>query len=307
MGGIVSSETKSSPLPGTSSLQIFMNGRLVPKEQAVVSVFDHGLLYGDGVFEGIRAYNGRVFRLKEHLDRLYRSARAIVLDVGMPSEAMQTAVLQTLRANGLRDAYIRLVVTRGVGDLGLDPKKCPRATVFIIADKIALYPEECYTRGLEVNTVSTRRNSSQALNPNIKSLNYLNNILAKIEAGLSGAREAIMLSLEGYVAECTGDNIFYIKGDRLVTPATAAGALEGITRAAVMELAPTVGLTPEEKLFTPFDLYTAEEVFLTGTAAEVIPVVRIDARPIGQERPGPKTQRLIEAFHALTRRDGVPI
>jgi branched-chain amino acid aminotransferase len=304
---IDSKATFVSPLPGGTALQIYLNGSLVPKEKAVVSVFDHGLLYGDGVFEGIRAYNGRVFRLKEHLDRLYRSAQAIVLDIGMSVEKMQEAVLQTLRANGLRDAYIRLVVTRGVGDLGLDPKKCPRATVFIIADKIALYPEECYTQGLEVNTVSTRRNSSQALNPNIKSLNYLNNILAKIEAGVSGAREAIMLSLEGYVAECTGDNIFYVLGNRLVTPPSAAGALEGITRGAVIELASSVELVPEEKLFTPFNLYTAEEVFLTGTAAEVIPVVRIDARPIGQGKPGPKTQRLMKAFHELTQRDGVAI
>jgi branched-chain amino acid aminotransferase len=309
-GGSVSTETKTtrvSPLPGASPLQIYMNGALVPKEQAVVSVFDHGLLYGDGVFEGIRAYNGRVFRLKEHLDRLYRSAQAIVLNIGMSTDQMRDAVLQTLRANGLRDAYIRLVVTRGVGDLGLDPKKCPHPTVFIIADKIALYPEECYTQGLEVNTVSTRRNSSQALNPNIKSLNYLNNILAKIEAGVSGAREAIMLSLEGYVAECTGDNIFYIQGDRLVTPPSAAGALEGITRDAVIELAQAAGLVPEEKLFTPFNLYTAEEVFLTGTAAEIIPVVRIDARPIGEGKPGPRTQRLMKVFHELTQRDGVSI
>jgi branched-chain amino acid aminotransferase len=306
----VSTEVKTvlpPRLPGAPSLQIYLNGALVPKEQAVLSVFDHGLLYGDGVFEGIRAYNGRVFRLKEHLDRLYRSAQAIVLNIGMTFDQVQDAVLQTLRANGLKDAYIRLVVTRGVGDLGLDPKKCPSPTVFIIADKIALYPQECYTQGLEVNTVSTRRNSSQAVNPNIKSLNYLNNILAKIEAGVSGAREAIMLSLEGYVAECTGDNIFFVKGDRLVTPPSAAGALEGITRGAVMELASSVSLVVEEKLFTPFDLYTADEVFLTGTAAEVIPVVKIDARAIGQGKPGPQTKRLIEAFHQLTQRDGIPI
>jgi branched-chain amino acid aminotransferase len=241
----------NSSLPGGPSLRIYMNGALVAKEQAVVSVFDHGLLYGDGVFEGIRAYNGRVFRLKEHLDRLYRSARAIVLDIGMTPAEMERAVLETLRANGLRDAYIRLVVTRGVGDLGLDPKKCPKPTVFIIADKIALYPPECYTQGLEVNTVSTRRNSSQALNPNIKSLNYLNNILAKIEAGLSGAREAIMLSLEGYVAECTGDNLFYVKGNRLVTPPPSAGALEGITRGAVLDLAPSLGLVHGRKVVHP--------------------------------------------------------
>lgn len=299
--------TTAAALPGGSSLQIFLNRHLVPKEQAVVSVFDHGLLYGDGVFEGIRAYNGRVFRLQEHLERLYRSARAIVLDIGMPLADMEKAVLDTLRANKLKDAYIRLVVTRGVGDLGLDPKKCPKATVFIIADRIALYPPECYTEGLEVNTVSTRRNSSQALNPNIKSLNYLNNILAKIEAGLSGAREAIMLSLEGYVAECTGDNIFFIKGNRLVTPPTVAGALEGITRAVVWGLASGAGLVPEEMLFTPFDLFTADEVFLTGTAAEVIPVVRIDARTIGAGRPGPKTQKLIQAFRELAGREGTPI
>lgn len=301
------SATTAASLPGGTSLMIYLNGRLVPKEQAVVSVFDHGLLYGDGVFEGIRAYNGRVFRLKEHLERLYRSARAIVLEIGLPIAEMEKAVLDTLRANNLRDAYIRLVVTRGVGDLGLDPKKCPKATVFIIADRIALYPPECYTDGLEVNTVSTRRNSSQALNPNIKSLNYLNNILAKIEAGLSGAREAIMLSLEGYVAECTGDNIFFIKGNRLVTPPTVAGALEGITRAVVWDLASVAGLAPEEMLFTPFDLFTADEVFLTGTAAEVIPVVRIDARTIGAGRPGPKTQKLIQAFRELAAREGTPI
>lgn len=299
--------TASTPLPGAAGLKIYLNGRLVPKEEAVVSVFDHGLLYGDGVFEGIRAYNGRVFRLEEHLERLYRSAQALVLDVGLPLADLKKAVLDTLQANQLRDAYIRLVVTRGVGDLGLDPKKCPRATVFIIADKIALYPAECYTHGLEVNTVSTRRNSIQALNPNIKSLNYLNNILAKIEAGLSGVREAIMLSLEGYVAECTGDNIFYIKGNRLVTPPPVAGALEGITRAAVMDLAAQAGLTVEERLFTPVDLYTAEEVFLTGTAAEVIPVIRIDARTIGTGKPGAKTQKLIAAFRDLANREGTPI
>jgi branched-chain amino acid aminotransferase len=297
----------SSAAATTAPIQIHVNGRLVPRDQAVVSVFDHGLLYGDGVFEGIRAYHGRVFRLQEHLDRLYRSARAIVLDIGLSPAQMREAVLETLRANRLRDAYIRLVVTRGVGDLGLDPKKCPRPTVIIIADKIALYPEECYTQGLEVNTVSTRRNSSQAVSPNIKSLNYLNNILAKIEAGLSGVKEAIMLSTEGYVAECTGDNIFYLKGKRLVTPPTAAGALEGITRAVVLDLAPSLGFAAEERFFTPFDLHTADEVFLTGTAAEVVPVVRIDARTIGDGRPGPHTRRLIESFRELTGREGVPI
>ncbi|MBI4396198.1 MAG: branched-chain-amino-acid transaminase [Elusimicrobia bacterium] len=286
---------------------IYMNGRLVPKEEAVVSVFDHGFLYGDGVFEGIRAYNGRVFRLQEHMDRLYRSARAIILDIKMSPEDLIQKVLETLRANQLRDAYVRLVVSRGTGDLGLDPRKCPEPTIIIIADKIALYPEECYSVGLDVVTVSTRRNSSQALSPNIKALNYLNNILAKIEANLVGVREAIMLNLEGFVAECTGDNIFYIKGDRLITPPTTAGALDGITRNCVMELAPSLGLKAEEKLFTPYDLYTAEESFLTGTAAEVIPVIRIDSRTIGSGKPGAKTQKLIRAFRDLTQKEGVPI
>jgi branched-chain amino acid aminotransferase len=208
---------------------------------------------------------------------------------------LEKAVLDTLRANGLKEGYIRLVVTRGPGDLGLDPAKCPSPTVFIIADSIALYPEECYTDGLEVNIVSTRRNSSQALNPNIKSLNYLNNVLAKVEASLSGAREAIL------------DNIFIVKGNRLATPSTAAGALEGITRGVVMGLAAAAGMAVEEKFMTPFDLYTADEVFLTGTAAEIVPVIKIDARVIGAGRPGPRTRELIRAFRELTGRDGVPI
>jgi branched-chain amino acid aminotransferase len=291
----------------TAPLQIYLNGRLVPRDEAVVSVFDHGLLYGDGIFEGIRAYNGRVFRLKEHLDRLSTSARALVLDLGMPLPEIGQAVLETLRANHLRDAYVRLVVTRGVGDLGLDPRKCPKPTLFIIADKITLYPQECYTQGLEVIIASTRRNSVQSLNPNIKSLNYLNNIFAKIEANLVNVREAIMLNLEGYVAECTGDNIFYIKGQRLVTPPTGAGALEGITRNCVMSLARAQGLEPEEAFFTPFHLHTADEVFLTGTAAEVVPVVRIDSRPIGTGVPGPQTQQLITSFRALVQKEGTPI
>jgi branched-chain amino acid aminotransferase len=284
-----------------------VNGRLLPKEQAVVSVFDHGLLYGDGVFEGIRAYNGRVFRLQEHLDRLFRSARALVLTIPVTSEQLQRDVLETLRANHLKDGYVRLVVTRGTGDLGLDPRKCPRATVIIIAHHIALYPESCYTQGLELITASTRRNSSQAVNPNIKSLNYLNNVLAKIEANLANAPEAVMLNLEGYVAECTGDNIFYIKDRELITPPTSAGALDGITRKCVMELAQRMKLRVKETLFTPFDLYTAEEAFLTGTAAEVVPVVKIDSRPIGTGRPGVITQKLISAFRGLTQKEGVPI
>jgi branched-chain amino acid aminotransferase len=296
----------NSPAAARPSL-VFLNGRLVKREEAVISVFDHGLLYGDGIFEGIRAYKGRVFRLDEHLRRLWMSARAITLDIGMDPRALADAVLSTLRANQLRDAYVRLVVTRGVGDLGLDPRKCPRPTVIIIADKIALYPEKCYAEGLEVATVSTRRNSPQALNPAIKSLNYLNNILAKIEANLMNVPEAIMLNHEGFVAECTGDNIFYVKGRRLVTPPIAAGALEGITRNCVMELAPGLGLEADEKLFTSYDLHTADEVFLTGTAAEVIPVVRIDTRPIGSGKPGPKTRDIMRAFRELTEREGVPL
>jgi branched-chain amino acid aminotransferase len=288
-------------------LLIYLNGQLVPKAEAVISVFDHGLLYGDGVFEGIRAYNGRVFKMEEHLDRLWRSARAIMLDIPMTKADMTRAVLETLRANQLKDAYIRLVVTRGKGDLGLDPRKCPKPTVFIIADKIALYPEECYTHGLDVVIVNTRRNSPQALNPNIKSLNYLNNILAKIEANRVGVKEAIFLNLEGYVAECTGDNIFYVRDNKLHTPPAAAGALDGITRRCVLDVAKKLGIEAAEVFCTPYDLYTADEMFLTGTAAEVIPVVRLDSRKIGDGTPGPMTKKLIKAFRDLTRTEGTPI
>ncbi len=288
-------------------MQIYLNGKFVPKEKAVISVFDHGLLYGDGVFEGIRAYNGRVFKLEEHLDRLYRSARAIVLDMKMSKNELQEVVLQTLRVNNLKDAYIRLIVTRGEGDLGLDPLKCPKPSVIIIADKIALYPETCYSKGLAISTVCTRRNSPQAMSPNIKSLNYLNNILAKIEAIQAKVSEAIMLNLEGYVAECTGDNVFYIRDGGLVTPPHAAGALDGITRRCVIEMAKAQGRRVEEKLFTPFDLFTADEVFLTGTAAEVVPVVCVDTRTIGDGRPGPITKELIQSFRDLTAREGVLI
>ncbi len=299
-------KTADKSAASSKSLKIWLNGQIVPKEQAVVSVFDHGLLYGDGVFEGIRAYAGRVFRLKEHLDRLVRSARAICLDTLSPAE-MEKAVLDTCRANGLTDCYIRLVVTRGEGGMGLDPRRCPSPTTFVIADKITLYPEECYRDGMEIGTVSTRRNSPQALSPNIKSLNYLNNVLAKIEANQLNVREALLLNLEGYVAECTADNVFYIREGRLITPPTAAGALEGITRNTVMDLARAQGLSVEEKFFTPYDLYIAEEVFLTGTAAEVVPVVKIDARVIGDGKPGPRTRKVMDAYKELTRREGVAI
>lgn len=286
---------------------IYLDGKFVPEEEAKVSVFDHGLLYGDGVFEGIRAYNGRVFRLTEHLVRLYNSAKAILLEMPITISEMEEAVLETLRQNKLRDAYIRLVVTRGKGDLGLDPRKCDKPTVFIITDGITLYPEETYKNGLKLVTVPTRRNAPEAINPNIKSLNYLNNILAKIEAARAGAAEAIMLNNEGYVAECTGDNIFIIKNGKVATPSPALGGLPGITRDAVIEVARKMGYTVEETFFTRYDLYTADECFLTGTAAEAIPVVELDGREIGDGKPGPITQKLISAFRELANSEGTTI
>jgi len=289
-------------------MKIYLDGKFVNREDAKISVYDHGLLYGDGVFEGIRAYNKRVFMLDEHLERLYDSARAIMLEIPVDKDEMKKRVLETLRVNGLKDAYIRLVVTRGYGDLGLDPRKCPKATFFIIADKINLYPENFYTKGLEVVTVSTRRMMPDALNACIKSLNYLNNILAKIEAIRSGVPEAIMLNSSGYVAECTGDNIFIIKGNKLITPPTVAGALDGITRQAVMDLAAKkTKLVVSEELFTSYHIYTADECFLTGTAAEAIPVVRVDSRPIGNGRPGKHTLELIKHFRKLTQTTGTNI
>jgi branched-chain amino acid aminotransferase len=289
-------------------MKIYLNGQLVDKEKAVVSVFDHGLLYGDGVFEGIRAYNGRVFKLREHLDRLFNSARAIMLDIPMSKKAIEEAVLATLRANRLKDAYIRLVITRGEGDLGLDPRKCPKPFMFIITDKIALYPAEFYEKGLSVITSSIRRNIPEALNPCIKSLNYLNNVLAKAEASRQNAPEAIMLNREGYVAECTGDNIFVLKENTLITPPTSAGALEGITRNIVMDIAKNkLKLLVKEELFTPYHVYIGDEVFLTGTAAEVVPVREIDGRRIGDGDPGKITLRLMKEFRELTRLTGVPI
>jgi branched-chain amino acid aminotransferase len=283
---------------------IYLNGEFVPKEKAVVSVFDHGLLYGDGVFEGIRAYHGRVFKLGEHLDRLYDGARAISLKIPVSKDEMQEIVLETLRRNNLRDAYIRLVVTRGPGDLGLDPRKCPEAFVFCIAASIVLYPDELYEKGMSVISVSTRRNIPTACIPRVKSLNYLNNIYAKMEANLAGMPEAIMLNNEGYVAEATGDNIFIVKKGVLITPPSSAGILEGITRNTVMDIAREKGITVEEKMFTMYDVYTADEVFLTGTAAEVIPVINVDGRVIADGKPGKMTWELISAFHEITKVDG---
>ena len=288
-------------------MKIFIDGKYHSEQNAKVSVFDHGLLYGDGVFEGIRAYNGRVFRLKEHIDRLYCSAKAILLDIPMTHEQMMAAVVATCRRNKLHDGYIRLVVTRGVGTLGLNPSRCKNPSVIIIADKIQLYPEEYYKNGLDIVTVATTRNLINAVNPAIKSLNYLNNILAKIEANIAGCEEAIMLNSEGYVAECTGDNLFITKGGQLFTPPLHAGALYGITRGVVMELGRESGLTVAESTLTRYDLYNADECFLTGTGAEVIPVVKIDGRKIGTGKPGEVTRMLVQKYHALTQISGVPI
>jgi branched-chain amino acid aminotransferase len=287
--------------------QIFMNGRLVPKEQATVSVYDHGFLYGDGVFEGIRAYGGNVFRLRDHLDRLYDSARSILLEIPYTKDEFEQIVVDTVNANGLQDAYIRIVVSRGPGDLGLNPGSCPTPNVIVIAEALALFPAESYERGLEIVTVATRRNRPDVLNPRLKSLNYLNNILAKLEAGLAGAPEALMLNTEGFVAEGSGDNIFLVKRDELWTPPSYVGALEGITRAVVCELAHEAGMTVHMQPFTLTEVYCADEVFLTGTAAEVIPVVKVDGRVIAQGVPGVRTRQLIARFRERTVTDGTPL
>ena len=288
-------------------MKIYIDGQFLEKDDAKISVFDHGLLYGDGVFEGIRFYNGRVFRFDEHIDRLFDSAKAIWLTIPMDRAALAEATLETIRRNGLRDGYVRLVVTRGVGDLGLNPKLCPRATVIVIAANIALYPPELYERGLDVITCATRRTAPAALSPAVKSLNYLNNVMAKVEAMAAGAEEGVMLNAAGYVAECTGDNVFAVKRGRIVTPPVSAGSLAGITRGVVFELGAELGIPVEERDMTRYDLFVADEVFLTGTAAEVIPVVKLDSRPIGDGRPGPVTRRLIDRFHELTRSTGTPV
>jgi branched-chain amino acid aminotransferase len=283
---------------------INLNGKLVPKEKALVSVFDHGLLYGDGVFEGIRAYSRKVFRFEQHLERLYDSAKAILLDIPVPLPKMRQEVLKTLAANKIKDGYVRLVVTRGNGDLGLGPQGCTPSW-FIIADRIKLYPSQFYKKGLSLVTVPTRRNLVDALSPKIKSLNYLNNILAKIEANQRGSLEAILCNAEGYVAECTGDNIFILRHGRLLTPPCYLGALEGITRSAVLEVAKDLGIDAAEEPFTRYDLYTAQESFLTGTAAELVPVVAVDGRKMGDGKPGPTFARLLAAFKELTK-EGTP-
>lgn len=288
-------------------MKIYIDGQYFDESSAKISVFDHGLLYGDGIFEGIRAYNGRVFKLKEHIDRLFYSAKAILLNIPIPHAEMIQAVVETCRQNNLREGYIRLLVTRGVGGLGLNPNKCKRPSVIIIADKIQLYPVEFYEKGLEIITVPTTRNLHNALNPAIKSLNYLNNILAKIEANNGGCEEAIMLNNEGYVAECTGDNIFLVKGQELFTPPLSAGALYGITRGVVMELARELGLKVSEPNLTRYDVYNADECFLTGTGAEVVPVVKVDGRVIGTGIPGARTRELVKRYHSLVQASGEPI
>lgn len=293
-------------LPG-ADMKVYINGRFYREAEARISVFDHGLLYGDGVFEGIRAYNGRVFQLKEHIDRLYASARAILLEIPMSPAEMTEAVLETCRQNRIRDGYIRLVVTRGVGTLGLNPYNCKRGSVIIIAGRIQLYPEEFYEKGLSIITVPTTRNLHNAVNPAIKSLNYLNSILAKIEAINAGCEEAVMLNAEGYVAECTGDNLFVVRDGELQTPPLSAGALRGITRRVVMDLAREQGWRVSEPNLTRYDLFTADECFLTGTAAEIVPVVKIDGRIIGNGQPGPVTRKLMELYRTLTRNSGEPI
>jgi branched-chain amino acid aminotransferase len=283
------------------SRKIYINGKFVPQDEAKVSVYDHGLLYGDGVFEGLRAYGGKVLRLREHVDRLYDSAKAIWLTIPLARDAMCDAVVEAVRANGLSDCYVRLVVTRGAGSLGLDPNKCSNPQVIIIADAISLYPAELYEKGLEIITVSVMRMNPAALSPRIKSLNYLNNILAKIEGLQAGCIEALMLNHKGEVAECTGDNIFLVRKGVLSTPPIDAGILEGVTRDAVIELAQGAGIEVREIPVTKHDVYIADEVFLTGTAAEVIPVVRVDCRTIGSGQPGRMTLDLMKRYHALTR------
>jgi branched-chain amino acid aminotransferase len=283
------------------AFQVYINGRLYNKEDARISVYDHGLLYGDGVFEGMRSYNGRVFRLERHLQRLWESARAIWLEIPISQAEMGKAVNETLAANGIKDGYVRLVVTRGAGSLGLDPNRCSQPQVIIITDHISLYPKEFYEQGLEIVTASTMRNHPAALNPRIKSLNYLNNILAKIEGLKAGCVEALMLNHKGDIAECTGDNIFLVRRGALLTPPNDAGILEGITREAVMELAATAGITVHETSLTRHDVYVSDECFLTGSAAEIIPVVKVDNRLIGSGKPGPVTRDLSQRFHRLTR------
>ncbi|GIP60779.1 branched-chain-amino-acid transaminase [Paenibacillus sp. FSL W8-0186] len=286
---------------------IYLDGQFVTKDNAKISVYDHGFLYGDGIFEGIRIYNGNIFKCKEHLDRLYDSAKSIMLNIPLTYQEMEDALVETLRRNELRDGYIRLVVSRGAGNLGLDPNRCPKASVIIIAEQLAIYSEEAYKTGLKTVSVSTKRNIPDALNPKIKSLNYLNNILVKIQSNLSGAGEAIMLNSQGYVTEGSGDNIFIVKNGVITTPPCYLGALEGITRQAIIDICHEKGYKLKEEPFTLHDVYVADEVFLTGTAAEVIAVREVDGRIIGEGHAGPITLKLLEEFRSIVDKDGLKV
>jgi branched-chain amino acid aminotransferase len=286
---------------------IYLNGQFVQKEHALISVYDHGFLYGDGIFEGIRVYDGNIFKCREHLDRLYDSAKSIMLNIPLSYQEMQQALIESIRKNELRDGYIRLVVSRGPGDLGLDPRRSPNANVVIIVEQLSIYPEEAYLNGLKTVSVSTRRNVPDALNPKIKSLNYLNNILVKMQANLAGVGEAIMLNSQGYVAEGSSDNIFIVKRGIVFTPPCYCGALEGITRAAIIEICKRVGYEVREEPFTLHDVYVADEVFFTGTAAEVIAVQEVDARTIGSGKAGPITTHLLKEFRSIVTSDGVKV
>ncbi len=287
-------------------MKVYINGKLLDKQDAKISVFDHGYLYGDGVFEGIRSYNKVVFKLKEHIERLYESAHSIMLDIPLTKKEMQAAIIRTIKANKLKDAYIRVVLSRGQGDLGLDPRKCKgNQTIVIIADKISLYPKELYQKGMSIVTVPTMRNLCEAVNPQIKSLNYLNNILAKIEAITSGHQEGLMLDHLGYVAECTGENIFVAKAGQLYTPPQCMGTLRGITRDTVIDIAKKLKIPTNEHVLTRHELYISEESFLTGTAAEIVPVVKVDGRKIGTGYPGRITKEIMKEFHKITGKEGV--
>src|SRR5882762_3172936 len=300
-------DKRAGSKPAAKTSKIYIDGNFYAEGDAKVSVFDHGLLYGDGIFEGIRFYNGRVFRLEEHLARLWDSARSICLEIPMTVRDMTEAVLETIRQNHLRDGYIRLLVTRGIGNLGLNPTQCESPSVIIIAATIALYHQDFYRKGLTIVTCATRRSSQAALNPAVKSLNYLNNVMARIEANLAGADEALMLNDAGNVAECTADNVFIVKRGQILTPPITAGALRGITRSVVFEIAAELGVKVREADITRHDVFVADECFLTGTAAEIVPVVKADGRSIGNGKPGPISARIIARFRQVTRETGTPI
>ena len=300
-------ESRARPSTGVKEAKIYIDGKFYSESNAKVSVFDHGLLYGDGIFEGIRFYNGRVFRLEQHLERLWNSARSICLEIPMTRQEMTEALLETIRQNHLRDGYIRLVVTRGVGNLGLNPEQCKNPSVIIIVATIALYHEDFYRKGLSIVTVATRRSNPASLNPAVKSLNYLNNVMARIEANLASADEALMLNDAGNVAECTADNIFIIKHGQIFTPPITAGALQGITRSVVFDIAGEFDIKVVEADFTRHDIFVADECFLTGTAAEIVPVVKADGRIIGNGKPGPITTRIVARFREMTQKTGTPI